>query len=655
MNHQRLIRFWRGPMLGAVALLLYGCHDPAPFTSLFGQGPLGPSQPSIVGESTDPRPPYDLTEGLAPVSGVPTRYTAKLLEHGSSGLPVVPSVRPREFGKIESRSDGVSAPTSSLLEPLSTLDAQIQLVVGQGRLLTLKKPISTVRQSGVVAVGDPSIVDFQLLPNPMMLRLIGKRSGVTDLTILTSDGDAFSFQVQVGYDLETVRIQLLRMFPEANIELHQLRQHVVLEGQARSLQQIALIEQTLKAFLLSEQSTRVDGGGSWGGGGPAVEGEETSEQPADDGEAVDGGEEATQKNPDSQDGQTNKSREAQAPDSQPEKGSGGKEGIGAQIINLMRVPGLQQVTLQVRIAELDRTGLREIGADFLYASPNGTIIGTQIGGAAVTANSTGGPGGMIGAAENNLGANTTVFGIFPSMDLDIFIRALRQNSLLSVLAEPNLVAMSGHEASFLAGGQFPIPVANGALAQPGIQFKDFGVQLRFVPYILDDDRIRLEVAPEVSTIDNALGTVLVAGGNPVPGINTRRVTTTVEMRQGETLALAGLLQITLDAQTARVPGLGDLPYLGPFFSNTSHRRIEKELLVLVTPFMVAPAPPGETFALPGEEIEEPTDYEFYLLNRIEGRTGTNHRSTTNWDDPLGIIEKMEFEQQCLHGPVGLSR
>jgi pilus assembly protein CpaC len=546
----------------------------------------------------------------------------------------------------------MSAPTSSLLEPLSTLDAQIQLVVGQGRLLTLKKPISTVRQSGVVAVGDPSIVDFQLLPNPLMLRLIGKRSGVTDLTILTSDGDAFSFQVQVGYDLETVRVQLLRMFPEANIELHQLRQHVVLEGQARSISQIAQIEQMLKAFLLSEQSTQIEGGGNWGGGGPAVEEEENSEQPPVEGEA---NADEPQPSPEGQDDKSPKTGDTQAPSQQDKESSGGREGIGAQIINLMRVPGLQQVTLQVRIAELDRTGLREIGADFLYASPNGTIIGTQIGGAAVTANSTGGPGGMVGVAENNLGANTTVFGIFPSMDLNIFIRALRQNSLLSVLAEPNLVAMSGHEASFLAGGQFPIPVANGALAQPGIQFKDFGVQLRFVPYILDDDRIRLEVAPEVSTIDNALGTVLVAGGNPVPGINTRRVTTTVEMRQGETLALAGLLQITLDAQTARVPGLGDLPYLGPFFSNTSHRRIEKELLVLVTPFLVAPAPPGETFALPGEEIEEPTDYEFYLLNRIEGRTGANHRSTTNWDDPLGIIEKMEFEQQCLHGPVGLSR
>jgi|LakMenE01Jun11ns_1017448.scaffolds.fasta_scaffold9959635_26 pilus assembly protein CpaC len=655
MNHKRLIRCQRGFVLEALATLLLGWCAAVPSLPLLAQGPLGPTQPPVIADPTNSPPPYDLTQGLAPVSGVPTRYSAKLLEQGSGGLPVVPAVQPREFGKIEARRDGVSAPTSSLLEPLSTLDAQIQLVVGQGRLLTLKKPISTVRQSGVVAVGDPSIVDFQLLPNPMMLRLIGKRSGVTDLTILTSDGDAFSFEVQVGYDLETVRIQLLRMFPEAAIELHQLRQHVVLEGQARSLPQIAQIEQTLKAFLSSEQSTQIEGGGDWGGGGPAAEGEETSEPPATDGEAVDGDARAGQPNPENRDEKSTNSRDAQSPASRQDEGSGGKEGIGSQIINLMRVPGLQQVTLQVRIAELDRTGLREIGADFLYASPNGTIIGTQIGGAAVTANGAGGPGGMIGTAENNLGANTTVFGIFPSMDLNIFIRALRQNSLLSVLAEPNLVAMSGHEASFLAGGQFPIPVANGALAQPGIQFKDFGVQLRFVPYILDDDRIRLEVAPEVSTIDNALGTVLVAGGNPVPGINTRRVTTTVEMRQGETLALAGLLQITLDAQTARVPGLGDLPYLGPFFSNTSHRRIEKELLVLVTPFLVAPAPPGETFALPGEEIEEPTDYEFYLLNRIEGRTGANHRSTTNWDDPLGIIEKMEFEQQCLHGPVGLSR
>lgn len=126
--------------------------------------------------------------------------------------------------------------------------------------------------------------------------------------------------------------------------------------------------------------------------------------------------------------------------------------------------------------------------------------------------------------------------------------------------------MSGQRASFLAGGQFPVPVpqGTGANSQVTIQFKDFGVSLNFTPYVLDEKTIRLQVSPEVSSIDSSLGTTLVAGGDPVPGLSTRRVDTTVELEQGSTLALAGLLQVELDARTERILGLGDLPYLGLF-------------------------------------------------------------------------------------------
>jgi pilus assembly protein CpaC len=265
-------------------------------------------------------------------------------------------------------------------------------------------------------------------------------------------------------------------------------------------------------------------------------------------------------------------------------------------------------------------------------------------------------GGLNSAGTGNvLGGNGTAFGIFPSANFDVLLRILRRNSLLSILAEPNLVAMSGHEASFLAGGQFPVPVVSGLGGQVSIQYKDFGVQLRFTPTILDEDTIRLNVAPEVSTIDETLGTTLVPGGIPTPGINTRKVNTTVEMREGETLALAGLLEVAIDAQTTRIPGLGDLPYLGPFFSNTTQQRVEKELLVLVTPFFVAASPNSEQFMLPGQDIQEPNDLEFYLLGRIEGKTGRSFNTVQSWEDPWNCVDRMKLERQCLHGPVGFSR
>ena len=112
--------------------------------------------------------------------------------------------------------------------------------------------------------------------------------------------------------------------------------------------------------------------------------------------------------------------------------------------------------------------------------------------------------------------------------------------------------------------------------------------------------------------------------------------------------------LDLEATTDRIPGLGDLPYLGPFFSNTSHERVEKELVVMVTPFFVAPIEPGHHLPLPGEEVEDPDDLEFYLLNRIEGRTGCGFRATTAWDDPLGCVERMELERNNIQGQVGHS-
>ena len=232
-------------------------------------------------------------------------------------------------------------------------------------------------------------------------------------------------------------------------------------------------------------------------------------------------------------------------------------GAPPQIINLLRVAGSQQVMLKVRIAELNRTAMRLIGCqlpgrgsphrrhrrladrrvDRLSGDDRSTgnlLFGNQLSGTASL-----GPNG----------ANSTVFGIFQHANFEFSLTALRQNGLLKVLAEPNLVALNGQLASFLAGGEFPVPVpqvsASGVAPTVTVRFKEFGVRLGFVPYILDGDVIRLTVAPEVSNIDFTIAVTLVAGGYPVPGLNTRKAQTTVELREGQTLAIAGLLQLTL--------------------------------------------------------------------------------------------------------------
>jgi pilus assembly protein CpaC len=460
------------------------------------------------------------------------------------------------------------------------------------------------------------------------------------------DESILTLQILVKYDLELLRAELQQRFPEAAIRISQLRENIVLEGQVRNAAMASQIVRLTDAWLArSQMGAKASSGAS--GGQTADRMQVLQDQAASE---------------------SNSDPGATTPDMAGfEVGTGGimsAQAPAGSVINLLRIPGSQQIMLQVRVAELNRTGMREVGADWIFGANNGNVVGTNISGNSVTAQGTMGStssngavnGGLNSAGTGNvLGANGTAFGIFPSANLDVLLRILRKNALLSILAEPNLVSMSGHEASFLAGGQFPVPVVSGLGGQVSIQYKDFGVQLRFTPTIIDEETIRLNVAPEVSTIDQTLGTTLVPGGVPTPGINTRKVNTTVEMREGETLALAGLLEVAIEAQTTRIPGLGDLPYLGPFFSNTSQERVEKELLVLVTPFFVSASPNCEEFVLPGQDIQEPNDLEFYLLGRIEGKTGRQFNTTQSWEDPWNCVDRMKLERQCLHGPVGFSR
>jgi pilus assembly protein CpaC len=467
-------------------------------------------------------------------------------------------------------------------------------------------------------------MEFEVLPNPRMIRVIGKRIGVSDLSMVTSDGQTISYEVHVVYDLDLLRAQLRQVFPDASLQLGQIREHVVVEGEARSTEQACRIVKTVENYLASAQvSHKVRGRQKGTPGGRVPVPPNAPLPPSKPGTAG-----------------ADPSQDADA-EPAPYPSAAGPEAEGnleteaafarPRVVNLIRVPGLHQVMLQVRVAELNRSAVREIGADFLAVDPNtGNIFGTSVGGGAVSALGVLGLGGLTGVAQGATGPSTTAFGVFPSGDFELLIRALRRNSMLSILAEPNLIAMSGQTASFLAGGEFAVPVPQTGGGVNGtfftIEWKEFGVQLNFTPYVMADEMIRLHVQPEVSSIDEALGTVI--QNTVVPGISTRRANTTVELRQGQTLAIAGLLQVELEGSTSRIPGLGDVPIIGTMFSNNSHRRVEKELLVLVTPCLVAPMNGNQVPPLPGASVEDPTDLEFYLLGRMEGRTGRNHRSTT---------------------------
>jgi pilus assembly protein CpaC len=562
---------------------------------------------------------------------MPLTAGAQTPTESNTGLkPLLPLVPPAPTRELESDQNAFSkeprGPVAELLGSATSGDAVLEIIVGQGRVLTTTAPIAREGGIALVAAGDPTVVDFEVV-GPRLLRVLGRRVGDTDISITTDAGQTYTFKIQVIYDLPLLTTYLQQIYPDALIELKQLREHLVLQGQARSVEQIAQIEQTLRLYVGSIQT-------------PSQVTSQTRGRP----EITPEGAPIDEPVPEGDPGFAAPSPIDMPEDRPRTRGTF----IYPQIINLMRVPGVQQVMLKVQIAELNRTAFRNIGAD-IFVNVGDSNLGSVIGGGSFDLDLT--PGGIN---EFLAGTGTTAFGVFDNGDVFIFLHALRANGIVNILAEPNLVAMNGQEASFLAGGEFPVPVPQNGIGQAiTVEYKNFGVQLNFVPTIMDDETIRLRVAPEVSNIDPSVS-INLPGVGAIPGLSTRRANTTVELKQGQTLALAGMLQVTLEANTQRLPGLGDLPYLGPFFSNTTHERTEKELLVMVTPYLVSPMDACQAPPMPGSEITDPNDCEFYFLNRIEGRMGEDFRSTTSWDDPCDWRYRMHLEHRHFCGPIGYS-
>src|SRR5215217_3554006 len=258
------------------------------------------------------------------------------------------------------------------------------------------------------------------------------------------------------------------------------------------------------------------------------------------------------------------------------------QAAGFKTVNMLGSPvkSATQVQLQIRVAEVSKNKLRDLGASFAYQGSPGA--GGFISG--------GGPGSLsdvVGGVLNGTFASATNVFLMGGNTLQM-IRAMQQSGTLRALAEPNLIAMDGQVASFLAGGEFPIPVVQGGSgnASVTIQFKEYGVRLNFKPTIIDEDHIRLELEPEVSTIDFANGVRF--QGFVVPALRTRRARTGIELRDGQSFALAGLLDNSETRNISKVPVLGDIPILGNLFKSTQFQKNETELVFIVTADLVKP-------------------------------------------------------------------
>jgi pilus assembly protein CpaC len=288
-----------------------------------------------------------------------------------------------------------------------------------------------------------------------------------------------------------------------------------------------------------------------------------------------------------------------------------------KVHNFMEISGGQQVMLQVKFAEVAKTTERDLGVNF--AGTDGISIFGNNAGVLNPFALTGNPSILQSAVTSGAG---TLFGQgrYGTTTFQYFIQALRQNGLVRVLAEPNVIAISGQTATFLAGGEVPIPVPQGGASggTTTVDYHEFGVRLNFAPVVLGDGRIRLKVAPEVSDLDFADGSTI--NGGRVPAFTKQNVSTTVELADGQSFALAGLLKNNVNATINSIPGLGDLPVLGLLFRSTQYQRQETELVIMVTPRLVEPMNPDQVPALPGEHWKYPTGPQLYIASYLGGPT-----------------------------------
>jgi len=276
------------------------------------------------------------------------------------------------------------------------------------------------------------------------------------------------------------------------------------------------------------------------------------------------------------------------------------------VINQIQVRDDQQVLLRVRVAEMTRQVVKELG----FRSTS--IVFPGGGGGTFTLSS-----GITRANQFGSLLFADTAGIGPLSALTTTIEALERNNLLKTLAEPNLTAISGQRATFLAGGEFPVPIP-GSDGSVTIQFKEFGIRLSFTPVVLSAGSISLTIETEVSALSDQ-GSVTLAGFT-VPALTTRRATTTVEMPSGGSLVIAGLLQNDLSNRIQGLPGLKDIPILGTFFRSTAFASAQSELVVSVTPLLIRPVNPND-IALPTDGFGPASDIDMFLLGRLHAVHG----------------------------------
>ncbi len=461
-----------------------------------------------------------------------------------------------------------------------------------------------------IVVGDPDMVHVDVIAKDKII-LVGRTMGQSKILLRDNMGNTTTLYVFVSPDVSLLKRRIHQLFANQDIKIYSNANGVILGGTVTGAE---IIEQVLRVAsqILAAPTGR--------GPKPIKVGDNVKKSATKDELAT----VIAQKQIISA------------------KASDGDDGAGTgtsspQIINLMKIGGPQQVMLEVKFAEVSRSSGRDLQAAFKLGG-----LSSDFGGAVgVNPLSVTGAGGtpslpsIAGDLFVNLAGLAETANIFINIDnFSLAMQFLEQESLARLLAEPRLVTLSGQEASFLAGGEFPYQTVSDS--DISINFKEFGVGLKFTPIIGSDGMVTLRVSPSVSEITELVET----STGPQPVLSTRKINTTVRLRDGQTLVLAGLLQDDLREIVSKVPMLGDIPILGTLFRSSSYQQRKTDLLVAVTPHIVKPVREGD-ISFPGEFLKPPSRLEFYLEGRLEG-----HRTP---EDPSILSQHSFVTETAIDG------
>lgn len=443
------------------------------------------------------------------------------------------------------------------------MDKQVvEVALNQSQTLYLEQPVAKI------SVGNPDIADILILRS-RQLYVVGKQLGTTNVTLWDNDNQVVSaVGIEVTHNLESLKSKLHQILPDEEIEVRSSQDAIILSGEVSSTARMTAALDLARSY------------------------------------------------------------------------QGGEDG---KVLNMMQVGGAQQVMLEVQVAEVSRDFLKRIGAKFEAINANSLLtIGAGNNGTALAPSGAFVPGGGFDTITGGLPAtqilrepmtfeSTGLFASFLDGDtlFDLVIDAAQENNLAKVLAEPTLTTLTGQEATFHAGGEFPIPVGSGQDDGITIEFKEFGVSLGFLPTVLDSDMISLKLNIKVSELSNQNSITLDVPDTSatffINALTSRSASSTVELANGQTIGVAGLINETLRERVDKFPGLGDLPILGNLFRSQEFIKGKTELVILVTPHFARPVD-RDQFTLPTDYFVEPSDLEFYLLGYTEGRrepgTGT---------------------------------